>query len=146
MHWITRLLRGVNIGLYLIIIGSLVAGSSQILSTVPSEAARRYTRPVEFDFVNWTVDALAIKLGQASIDSPYYFSETSRHQLASDYLKLIDEILKDENQLNLTFADPTIQDPEAASAPLRESLDRLYARQRQLGPLAESILQEQISE
>jgi hypothetical protein len=145
MHWITRLLRGVNIGLYFIIFISLLAGSSQILSTRPSDAARRFTRPVEFDFVTWTMDAIAIKMGQDSLDSPYYFSESSRHQLVSDYLKLIDVILKDEDQLNLYFSDPSISDPEAASTTLRDSLDHLYARQRQLAPMAEAILQEQIS-
>jgi len=145
MHWLTRLLRGVNIGLYIFIFMSLLGGSSQILSTLPSEAARRYTRPDEFDFVTWTVDALGIKIGQAALDSPYYLSDTSRHQLMVNYFRLIDSILKDENKLELFFTDPTIQDPEAASAPLRDSLNHLYAYQRQIGPLAESILQEQIS-
>src|SRR5512146_133748 len=137
MHWIARVLRGVNYGLYLIIFIYVLTGSSQILSTKSSEAARRYTRPDEFDFVNWTVDALAIKLGQASLDSPYYLSEPDRHRLMVQYLYLVDTILKDEDRLNLYFADPSIKDPEEASASLREILAKLYAQQRQMGPLAE---------
>ena len=145
MPWYTRVLRGVNLGLYIIIFISLLGGSSQILSTRPSEAARRFTRPVEFDFVSWTVDALGMKLGQASLDSPYYLSESSRHQLMVRYLKLVDAILKDEDRLNLYFADPTIKDPEVTSAPVRYNLDQLESIQSQIAPLAEAILQEQIS-
>jgi hypothetical protein len=145
MPWYVRLLRGVNIGLYTLIFISFLGGSSQLLFTQPSEAARRFTRPVEFDFVNWTMDALGIKIGQASIDSPYYFNEASRHEVVVQYFYLLDSILQDENHVDLIFADPTIKDPEAASASYRGILDQLYAQQRQLGPLAESILQEQIS-
>ncbi len=145
MPWYVRLLRGVNIGLYTLIFLALLGGSSQLLSTQPADAARRYTRPVEFDFVSWTVDALGLKLGQAAMDSPYYISEGSRHQLMVEYLSLIDQIQKDENELNKIFADPSVKDPEAASVSLREELDRLHARQSQLDPLAEAPLQQQIS-
>ncbi len=138
-------MRGVNIGLYAIIFMALLGGSSQILSSDPSDAVRRFTRPDEFDFVSWTVDAVGIKLGQSAIDSPYYLNEASRHKLVVNYFQLIDSILKDENRLDLFYSDPTIKDPEAASTSVRESLNHLYAYQRQIGPLAESILQDQVT-
>ncbi len=145
MRWYDRLLRGAEIGLYVFMFIIMLGGSSQILSSLPADAARRFTRPDEFDFVNWTMDAIGIKLGQATLDTPYYFTENSRHQLMVEYLGLIDSILKDEDRLNLFYTDPTVSDPATASASLRDSLDHLYARQRLIGPLAESILQEQIS-
>ena len=145
MPWYVRVLRGVNVGLTIVLFMSILGGSSGILSTESSAAARRFTRPVEFDFVSWTVDALAVKLGQASLDTPYYLIEPSRHQLMVQYLHTVDAILQDEDKLNLYFSDPSVKDPEAASAGLREALDNLYAEQRQIGPIAESILQEQIS-
>jgi len=145
MPWTIRLLRGIEIGLYAIFFASMLGGSSLLVSTIPSEAARRYTRSVEFDFVSWTVDAFGIKLDQAALGSPFYFDETSRHQIVVDYLHLIDNILSAENQLNSIFADPTVHDPATASLSLRIKLDNLYARQRRLAPLAEAVLQEQIS-
>ena len=145
MPWTIRLLRGIEIGLYAIFFASMLGGSSLLVSTIPSEAARRYTRSVEFDFVSWTVDAFGIKLDQAALGSPFYFDETSRHQIVVDYLHLIDNILSAENQLNSIFADPTVHDPATASLSLRVKLDNLYARQRRLAPLAEAVLQEQIS-
>jgi hypothetical protein len=145
MPWTFRLLRGIETGLCVFIFIMILGGSSQILSSDPKDAARRFTRQDEFDFVSWTVDAIGLKLGQSALGSPYYFTETSRHQTIVEYMRLIESILKDENQLDLIYSDPTVSNPQAASAPLRYNLDQLYARQRLVGPLAESILQEQIS-
>jgi hypothetical protein len=145
MPWIFRVLRGVEIGLYAIFFSAILGGSSLLISNAPSEAARRYTRSVEFDFVSWTVDAFAVKIDQAALGTPFYFSESSRHQIVVDYLHLIDSILSGEDQLNKIYADPSIQDPASASLSLRTQLNGLYARQGQLAPLAEAVLQEQIS-
>jgi len=145
MPWYIRLLRGVEIGFYAAFFAGLLGGGSLLVSTKPSEAARRYTRSVEFDYVSWTLEALSVKLDQAVLDTPFYFSETARHQIVVDYLHLMDNILSSENQLNLIYTDPQVHNPAAASLNLQVELKRLYARQRQLSPLAEAVLQEQIS-
>lgn len=145
MPWYIRLLRGIEISLYAIFFAGLLGGSSLLISIEPSEAARRFTRSVEFDYVSWTLDAFGVKLDQAALDTPYYFNENARHQIVVDYLHMMDIILSDENQLNLMYTDPQVHDPAAVSVNLRTQLDRLYAHQRQLAPLAEEVLQEQIS-
>ena len=145
MPWYIRLLRGVEVGLYACFFAGLLGGSTLLLSTKPSDAARRYTRSVEFDYVSWTLEALSVKLDQAALDTPFYFSETARHQIVVDYLHLMDNILSDENQLNLIYTDPQVHNPTAASRTLQDQLNLLYTRQRQLAPLAEAVLQEQIS-
>jgi hypothetical protein len=145
MPWIIRILRAVLISLCVIFFSFLLAGSNLLLSTTPASAARRYTRSVEFDYVNWTLDALGIKLGQAALDTPYYFDESVRHKLVLDYLHLMDEILQDEGKLDLIYTDPSVRDPTAVSITLRAELAGLYPRQHQIAPLAESILQEQVS-
>ena len=145
MTWINRISRAVGIALYFFFFVSLLGGSTLLISAEPYDAARRFTRSDEFDFVNWTLDAFGVKLAQTSLGTPFYFSEQTRHQIVTDYFQLLDGILQGENQLSLIYADPTVQDPAAASASLREKLTGLYTRQRQIGSLAESILQEQIS-
>jgi len=145
MHWTIRLLRGFEITLYTLFFMCVLEGSTLLVSSNPSESARRYTRSVEFDFVGWTLDAFSVKLDQAALGTPYYFSEKSRHQIVVDYLQLINTILTKENQLNLVYSDPTVNDPATASLGLQAELTQLYARQRQLAPMAEAILQEQIS-
>ena len=145
MPWYIRLIRGIEISVYALFFASLLGGGSLLVSARSSEAARRYTRSVEFDYVSWTLDAFAVKFGQASLGTPFYFKETDRHQLVVDFLHLMDNILNTENQLNLVYTDPTIQNPVVASHDLRVTLNTLYERQSKLEPLAEAVLQEQIS-
>jgi len=116
-----------------------------MVSTKPSEAARRYTRSVEFDYVSWTLEAFAVKLDQAVLGTPNYFSSTARHKVVLDYLHLMDDILTDENKINLMFSDPTVTNPAVASLPLLAQLNGLENQQRLLAPLAETVLQDQIS-
>lgn len=145
MPWYMRLLRAIETGLFLLFFTLLLASSTFILSKDPADAARRYTRPVEFDFVSWTLNALDVKLGQAALDTPFYFNGPARHKIVVDYLHLIDNILQDENKLDLIYSDPSVHDPAAASASLRAELAGLNTRQRQVGPMAEAVLQEQVT-
>jgi hypothetical protein len=124
----------------------LLAGSGLTSVEKPADLIRRYTRAVEFDYLDWTLDAVGVKLSQASLDSPFYFDEAQRRQMVSDYLHLIDAILQDEAQLAQVFADPSVADPQASSVDLRAELDDLYAQQRLLAPPAEAILEAQLSE
>ena len=66
MTWIIRILSALEISLCILFFAILLAGSSALVPTSPADAVRRYTRPVEFDFVNWTLDTLGIKLGQGA--------------------------------------------------------------------------------
>lgn len=98
-----------------------------------------------FDFASWTWDAITIKIGQAAIGAPNYLSATAQHQAVVDYLKLVHEIEDTQNAINLVYADPSVKDPEGASASLRQKLADLTAQQDALAPFAESVLQEQVS-
>lgn len=145
MPWYIRLLRGIEIAIYVTFFGAMLSASTQRVSTDPRDTIHRYTSALEFDYFNWTMDAFGVKIAQFSLNSPYYFDESARHQIVVDYLHLMDTILNDEYQLNLIYSDPSVTDPETASADLRAELAGLYDRQSQLAPLAEAVLQEQES-
>ena len=123
----------------------LILSSSNMPPGNLAQRARTFTRQIEFDFVGWTLDALRVKLGQFALGSDNYISSDSQHQLVVDYLGLIHQIQRVEAQLNVVFADPNISDPQSASADLRTSLDDLYAQRDQVAPVAEAILQTQLS-
>jgi hypothetical protein len=109
------------------------------------ERVRAFTRAIEFNFVMWTLDALAVKAEQLSVGGSSYLSETTQRQIVLDYLDLIRELQTAERGLSDIYADPSVLDPEAASQPLREELQALYRRRATLGPMAESALQRQIN-
>lgn len=132
-----------------ILYGGILIALLSTSGATPSRGARddvhRFTRAIEFDYLDWTLDALASKLGQAAIGTPFYFDEPSRHQVVLDYLQVMDEILGKERYLEWIYTDPAVSDPGQASAELRADLAVLYTRQGQLAPLAESILQQQVT-
>ncbi|MFL7867661.1 MAG: hypothetical protein AB8I58_02480 [Anaerolineales bacterium] len=140
----TRILRIIDLTLYLLLCVLLLTGSNTI-SSEPVERARAFTRPVEFDYFNWSVEAIFLKLQSGAIDLPNYLDHESRKQVVMQYLYVTERVLQGEDQLNRLYADPAITDKGVASAHLRAELDTLYQRQKQLAPLAESILQEQVS-
>ena len=140
-----RVLRALDFLIYLLL-GILLLTASNPISNEPAGRARAYTRPIEFDYFNWSVEAALLKLQSSAAGLPYYLNHASRKQAVMQYLFLTERILQGEDQLNRIYADPTIPDKESASEHLRNELDDLYRRQKQLAPLAESALQEQVSE
>jgi hypothetical protein len=148
-----RILRGIEIAFYGLLLALLLGGSTLLTPANATERVRAYTRPLEFDYFNWTLDALGVKFAQSAIGTPYYFDNGSsesyhndaRHRIVVDALELTGQIIQDENQLSLIYADPQIKDPESASAELRVELSQLKARQAELAPVSEAVLQEQVS-
>ncbi len=145
MNCIIRILRSLLISIYILLFVFLLSSSTWLVPATTADAARHYTRPVEFDFVGWTLNALGVKLGQAVIDTPFYFTASTNHKLAIDYFHLMDNILTDENKLELIYSDPKVKNPSAASASLQTELTGLYNHQRQVAPMVEAVLQEQVS-
>ncbi len=124
---------------------ALILESSNYPPTDPMARVRAYTRPIEFDYVSWTMDALGIKISQFALGTSNYLSIGDRKRAALEYLKLVDEIQQNEARLLDVYADPNVTDPQTASTPLREKLQKAYRLRASLAPLAESILQSQLS-
>jgi hypothetical protein len=125
---------------------ALLLGGSGFPPGGTSERLRIFTRDIQYDYISWSLNALGGKLSQLALGAANYLPESARHQVALEYLKLVQQIQQDEARLADIYADPQVTDPQAVSAPLRAELRQLYARRDRLGPLAESILQDQISE
>jgi hypothetical protein len=113
--------------------------------TDQEERVRAYTRSIEFDFVTWTLDALSLKLGQAALGTSHYLSMGEQKQVVLQYLGLISDIQNVQNKLSEIYADPKVSDPYVQSASLRTRLASLTRQRDMLGPLAEGILQSEIS-
>lgn len=128
-----------------LLFGTVALNSSLLQLTDKVEKVRAFTRHIEFDYVTWTLDALQIKLFEASLGTARYLSLSAHHRLVLEYLALIEKIQSAERDLELIYASPEISNPALASAPLREKLSLYEAQRQKLAPLAESILQEQIS-
>jgi len=142
--WV-RFYRYLRPAVVLLVVGTLLFSSTPAVGA-PSDRVRAFTREIEFDFVEWTLDALRLKLFETALGIDNYLPQQERRQLVLDYLKLVAQTQDGERQVRQIYADPTIVDPETVSAPVRQQLAKMYARLNQIGPAAESILQSQVSQ
>ncbi|HVN15188.1 MAG TPA: hypothetical protein VMT73_05555 [Anaerolineales bacterium] len=110
------------------------------------EQVRAYTRQIEFDYVNWMLNAMGVKIQQGAAGLPGYLSNESRKEIVTEYLSVTQNIMNSETALDQIYADATIKDKDAAAKTIRADLAQEYARQNQLAPLTEAILQEQVSQ
>ena len=120
--------------------------SSTVSSINPADQVRRYTRTIEFDYVSWTVDALLLKLGQASLSVPHYLTIDEQHTVVKNYLQLVQDIDNAQHEVELIYADPKIIDKEPQLKPWQDRLAKLTAQRNLLGPTAEEIFQKQVSD
>ena len=144
MLWL-RILRGLEITGLLILLAAITGYSNPSL-TNPIEKVRAYTRNFEFDYVEWMADAAILKTRAASINLPYTLEHEAQKEIVADYLQTTQFIFEKEYQLSQLYADASIEDKESATAAVRGELDELYARRQDLAPLAEAIIQAQVSQ
>ena len=140
-----RILRGLEMTILLVILAALTGYSNPSL-TNPIEKVRAYTRSLEFDYVEWMANAALLKARAASVNLPYTIDREAQRQIVGEYLLTTQSVLDKEHQLSQLYADPAITDKETATKSVREELSELYARQIELAPLAEAILQDQVAQ
>lgn len=129
-----------------LVVGSLLLAFSNYPQGDELQRIRAFSRPLEFDYVGWTLNALGTKLGQVALGAADTLTPEEQSQLVLEYLELIDRIDQADRRLNEIYADPEITNPESASRLLRQQLSDLEAQRELLGPVAESILQGQVSQ
>lgn len=133
--------RRVIVGLLLLLI--LLARSS-VPQGDPLEHIRFYTRNIEFDFINWTLGALGVKLDQAILGTVGLIPDTAEPDIVLSYLQLLGEINGVEAQISTIYTDPAVKDAYRASESLRIRLNQLKQERQYVEPVAEAILQNQL--
>ncbi len=110
-----------------------------------NDRAQFYTRLFEFDYFYWTIQSLWQKAGQASLGLQTNLNPLQQRRIVDDLLGLIDQIKSLDEQIRQNYANPKIENPKAESGSLliqKQKQEALFDIQ---GPLAESVLQYQIS-
>lgn len=129
----------------MIAIALLLTVSSPVLDT-PEAKARMITLPMQFDYISWDLNAFLVKLEQTGADPCDYLSVDQQHDLVTYYFSLATELESVQYELQQIYADPTINDPAETARTELDRQEELQSDLKTLTPLAESILQEQVSE
>jgi hypothetical protein len=124
---------------------ALLLARDTYVATDLADRVRGYVRDTEFDFVEWTLDALGHKLRAASVSESAYLVEAERARLVRRYFETVSQLEQVRGAIARQYADPAIPDPATATADLQAQAADLHAQAAELQPLAESILQEQIA-
>ncbi len=121
----------------------LAAGSTQPPGSL-SSYVHAITRPIEFDFGTWTLDAVIAKLSNWALSMDKFISEDQQSEFVLTYLAQVQKVNTLNRQVLLMYADPEITDPEAKSQSLRMERDAEQKILYSQAFLAESILQAQL--
>jgi hypothetical protein len=129
----------------LILICMILMTQSTLKPAGPYGQVRAFTRMIEFDFIRWTLDALWLKQMHESVRAPDYMSVEDQRNVVFEYLQLVQWVNRTTAEINRIYADPEIANPELAAADLNDRLEILLGMEEQMKPVAESILQHQVS-
>lgn len=123
-----------------LIAGSAVSGADVV------ESVRAYTRNQEFDYASWTLEALGSKLSYAALQSEKLLDQQKTLEIIESYIQQVQKVQQLNATLEVIYADPNTKDPQSATEPLKVELTREQARLDALAPVAEEILQAQLSQ
>ncbi len=126
-------------------IGAIFLAGSTLLPYDAQDRPRAFTRALEFNYVSWEADAILLKLAEGALSAPRYMTIDQQENVVKSYLDLVQEINKENDQVQQIYANPKITDKTQASAQLSDSLAKLKDERDRLGPLAEEVLQYQVS-
>jgi len=149
MGQVTRILRSAwritRLGLVLLGAGFMLGGAAVPPGGLPAQVRAR-TREIAFDFSAWTAEAAFAKLSGWALSMERFLAPQTGPALVLETLEQIRLVRQLQTELLLIVSDPAVEDPQAAAGPVRQSLGDAQARLDALTPLAESVLQAQLTD
>ena len=130
---------------FLLLCSVLIAGSAVSGADVV-ESVRAYTRSQEFDYVSWTLEALGSKLAYAALQPEKLLGQQKTLEIVNAYIAQVQKVQQLDAALEVIYADPNTKDPQSAGEPLKAELMQEQAHLATLAPIAEEILQAQLSQ
>jgi hypothetical protein len=111
----------------------------------PEEKAQQITRRLEFDYVTWSLDAAAIKTGEAGINVSQRLTPAQQHQMVVRYFELVRDLESVKYSVQVIYADPRVSQPEVEAREELARQEELQTELQKLDPLVEDILQRQVA-
>ena len=133
------------INLLIVLILILPIQGSVVDPTDELEQIRAFSRVYEFDYVTWTVSALARKLSQSTLKVNQYLPQPVKRELILDYLDLRNEVAFLQAELANLLSDPNQENREQRESFLRSELNQKDNLRIELAPFVEQVLQDQLN-
>ncbi len=128
-----------------VFISVLLLTQSVFVPTDLTDRVRQYTGGIEFDYVKWELDSLALKVGISGLNPVDHLNPDTQKRIVNEYFDLVSQYFTLENKIEMIYADPAVKDPATSAAvELKQQADLQKFLDR-LAPIAESILQNQVT-
>ena len=98
-----------------------------------------------FNFFSWEIDALAQKVLYGLLSPGRFLDDEQQSRFVLAYLDDVGEANRLSDEIDRIYTDPEIADPETASDEEQEAFADLRSSMAQRAPVAEAILQAQVS-
>jgi len=138
------LLRIARRGLWLFVVAELLRFSTLPLGE-PWARIGVMVSEKHFDYIGWTLNAIAAKAGESLYGAHPYMSESERSDFARSYFEDIARAQRLEAEVEALYADLAVTDPEAATASIRAERDALRASLSTRQSLAEAVVEGQVA-
>jgi len=136
-----RLTQGLRLLTVFVAIALLIVGST-VESVSPLDGLRSYTRGIEFDFVEWEIDALFNKAVSASLKLERFLDDEEQTQVTDTWLTGLGEVISLEQDLVSAQNDSSVNRDQLIQT-VKTELDQKKTDQSRLSKLAEAVLQNQ---
>ena len=133
------------ISLLIVLILILPIQGSVVDPTEELEQIRAHSRVYEFDYVTWTVSALARKLVQSTLKVNQYLPQPEKRELILEYLNLRNEVSVLQAELANLLSDPNQENRQQKESSLRTELNLKDSLRIELAPFVEQALQDQLN-
>ena len=124
----------------------LIATTSVWQPVDDAERVRAYTRHYEFDYFGWTANAIWQKLSAISIGPIRHLSYFQQRKIIKDYFQALSDTNYLKDSLESLYADPKSTLKRDYSPVLESKLREQEIHLEKLSILAESVIQDQISQ
>lgn len=138
---LTKLVNRLRLLVIFVAIALLVVGSSVTLDN-PLDGLRKYTRGIEFDFVEWEISALFNKAVSASLKLERFLDNKQQVDVVQTWLAGTENVINLEQDLLTAQNDSSPNRDELVQA-AKTNLDQKKKEQNRLAKLAEAVLQNQ---
>lgn len=137
--------QNIFINLLIVLVFILPINGAVVDPTQELEQIRAYSRVYEFDYVTWTVSALARKLVQSTLKVNQYLPQQDKNELILEYLDLRNEVSVLQADLANLLSDPNQENREQRESSLRAELNQKDTLRIELAPFVEQVLQDQLN-
>lgn len=131
--------------LALVLFCMLLLGRSVVPPGDRLEEIRIFTRMIEFDYVNWTIEAMLGKSAASAIKAPTYMTAEEQRDIVFEYFRVVRLVNETARKIDHIYADPAVTDADQAAAEHNRELIDLKEQERSLKAIAEAVIQHQVS-